>query len=218
MGQAYGPAHINCDKVEPKDVLIAELVLNSVKAEYPLTRLYVDSGGLITGDSVPDLVGGSLDVINTVPEARDSVAQALVKVSGEPDHGSVTISSSAPECDSVPAWTPDGETLTSTTSELVSGPGIDDYSWKVAHKEFGKQCPLVKRHGNSDWVDPPGDGSTNLPPSRTVSATGVRANAWGLCPYGTPPETHCMLSYATGINWKGRRCSNYWGALRCLVD
>jgi hypothetical protein len=215
VAQQYGPAHIDCSKAEPKDILIAELVKHSVIANYPLTRLFVDTNGDIVGPNVPDLVGGSLELVNALPEARASVAQALVKVTGEPDYGTVSLGAGVPECDSVP--TPWGST-TPTESNLVSGPGILDDSWKLAHKEFGKQCPLVKRHGNSDWVDPPGDGSTNLPPSDTVSATGVVADAWGLCPTGTPVTTHCKLSYATGINWTGRRCANYWGYLRCLPE
>jgi len=218
IAQHFGPAQINCDAVEPKDILIAELVKHSVIADYPLTRLYADANGDITGPALPDLVAGTLDIINSVPEARASVAEALVKVTGEDDYGSVALGTSEAECDGVRAWTPGGETIAATTSELVTGPGVDDDSWKLAHKEFGKQCPLVKRHGNSDWVDPPGDGSTNLPPSDTVSATGVVANAWGICPTGTPAGTYCKLSYATGVNWTGRRCTSYWGSLRCLLE
>ena len=218
IGQKYGPAHIDCSQAEPKDVLIAELVKHSVIANYPLTRLYADANGDITGPALPDLVAGSLEVINSVPEAKTSVADALVKVSGEPDYGSVSLGAGVPECDEVRAWVPGGEIVTSTTSNLVSGPGVDDDSWKLAHKEFGKECPLVKRHGDSDWVDPPGDGSTNDPPSDTVSATGVRADAFGLCPSGTAYGTYCMLSYATGINYEGRKCTNYWGYNRCLLD
>jgi hypothetical protein len=213
----HADTNIKCDDVTEKDILIADLVKHSVVADYPLTRLYEDAGGDITGPAMPDLVAGAVELVNMHANARASVAQALVKVSGEPDYGHVEISTDPPipECEVVP--TPWGSTA-ATESYLVIGAGTADGSWKTSYKEFGKQCPLVKFHAANDMIDPPGDGSTNLPPSRTVSATGVVANAWGLCPAGTPEGTHCKLSYATGINWTGRRCTNYWGALRCLVE
>ena len=90
-------------------------------------------------------------------------------------------------------------------------------SWRTTHKEFGKVNPLVKRNANQDRVDPPCDGSTNLPPSSTVSTTGVRANAWGLCSSRTRTGTYCKLSYATGVRWKGRWCQPYYGYKRCVL-
>ncbi|HEY5956949.1 MAG TPA: hypothetical protein VIV60_10370, partial [Polyangiaceae bacterium] len=90
-------------------------------------------------------------------------------------------------------------------------------SWVKVQKELSKECPLVKRNGNKDIVDPPGDGSTNEPVSVTVSATGVAANAFGNCPAGSGAGTYCKLSYATGVNYAGRMCTVYYGSLRCLL-
>jgi hypothetical protein len=117
----------------------------------------------------------------------------------------------------VPAWTPTGTTTVYTGQNLVFPSGVNTSSWRTTHREFAKECPLVRAILNTDAIDPPGDGSTSLPPSTTVSATGVTANAYGLCPAGTPSMTYCKLSYATGVNWTGRKCTLYYGSMRCLL-
>jgi hypothetical protein len=212
-----GPVEQNCRKAEPKDILIAELVHQSWRVRYPLTRLHADEDGNITGPALPGEIAGSLDVINSVPEARESVVRALRKVSGLPDYGMLEIGYDSAACEQIPAWTPAGTTLVDTASYWVNPDGTNEQSWKTAHREFGKECPLIKTAGNRDIIDPPGDGSTNDPPSQTVSATGVRADVWGICPRFSWPGIYCKLSYATGINYTGRACSYYNGSLRCLL-
>ena len=54
-------------------------------------------------------------------------------------------------------------------------------------------------------------------PSVTVSASGVTANAFGICPTGSTVGSYCKLSYATGVNYTGRTCQIYYGSLRCLL-
>lgn len=206
-----------CQSVQAKDSLIATLMYDSWVVSYPLTRLSVDATGNIVGVSPPDLVQGDLDLINTVPDARASVARALKKVSGLPDYGMGGIAPSGDACTGVPAWTPSGSTTINTLAFGVT-PTTNPASWKTTHQEFGKECGLLKSAGNVDIIDPPGDGSTNDPPSATVSPTGYVANAFGLCPSGTPVGSYCKLSYATGINWTGRGCQLYYGQLRCLVQ
>jgi hypothetical protein len=206
-----------CNQAQAKDILIAQLVKDSWVAGYPLTRLYTNGSGQITGPSLPDLIAGDLDVINTVTAAQQSVSAALVNVSGLPDYVMQGIGPDTNACTSIPAWTPTGTTTVNTSSNEVF-PGTLNYaSWRTAHKEFGKECPLIKRIGNKDIIDPPGDGSTNDPPSPTVSSSGVSANAFGVCPTSTTVGTFCKLSYATGVNWTGRTCSVYYGSLRCLL-
>jgi hypothetical protein len=206
-----------CNQATAKDVLIAQLVKDSWAANYPLTRLYTDASGSIVGPSLPDLIAGDLEIINSVPAARTSVSNALVKVSGLPDYVMLGTGAETNACTAIPAWTPTGSTTVNTTSIEVF-PGATNYaSWLDVQKEFGKECPLIKRIGNKDIVDPPGDGSTNDPPSVTVSATGVIANAFGICPTGTSVGTYCKLSYATGVNYTGRSCQTYYGSLRCLL-
>jgi hypothetical protein len=185
--------------------------------QYPLTRLHADGDGNITGPALPGEIAGHLDLINSVPEARESVVRALRKVSGLPDYGMLEIGYANEACEQIPAWTPGGTTLVDTASYWVQTDGVNEKSWKTAHKEFGKECPLIKTAGNRDVIDPPGDGSTNDPPSQTVSATGVRADVWGMCPRFSWPGLHCKLSYATGINFTGRACAYYNGLLRCLL-
>ncbi|HMJ16003.1 MAG TPA: hypothetical protein VK524_31520 [Polyangiaceae bacterium] len=209
---------LNCFIAQPKDTLIAELVKDSWRVNYPLTRLYVGSDGLITGPGLPPALAGELEVINTVEPARASVARALAGVSGLPDYGMGAMSFALPACIlGVPAWTPNGTSTVYTTQNLVFPNGVNVSSWRTAHREFGKECPLVRSLLNTDVIDPPGDGSTNLPPSATVSATGVTANAYGLCAPGTAIGTYCKLNYATGVRWTGRNCQLYYGSTRCLV-
>ena len=206
-----------CGQAEAKDTLIADLVHMSVMENYPLTRLYEDVTGEITGPGLPASIEGQLQILNTVPAARDSVATALEKVTGLPDYSIDAYGLHAEACDGVPAWTPLGDVMISTNAYWVEANPTNYDSWRTAHKEFGKQCPLVKRVGNDDIYDPPGDGSTNAPPSSTVSSWGVVANAWGICPSGAWQGTYCKLSYATGVNWTGRWCRYYYGANRCVL-
>jgi hypothetical protein len=206
-----------CNQATAKDVLIAQLVKDSWIANYPLTRLSTDASGSIVGPSLPDLIAGDLEIINSVAAARTSVAKALVKVSGLPEYVMLGTGPDTAACTAIPAWTPSGSTVVDTTSNEVF-PGTTNYaSWRDVHQEFGKECPLIKRIGNKDIVDPPGDGSTNAPPSVTVSATGVTSNAFGICPTATTVGSFCKLSYATGVNYTGRTCQTYYGSLRCLL-
>jgi len=215
VSQALPPGQ--CNQAQAKDVLIAQLVKDSWIAGYPLTRLYVDANNQVTGPSLPDLVAGDLDIINTVPAALASVTNALANVSGLPDYEMLGMGPDTAACTAIPAWTPTGSTIVNTSSNEVFPGSVNYASWRDVHKEFGKECPLVKRIGNKDIVDPPGDGSTNDPPSVTVSASGVTANAFGICPSGSTAGTFCKLSYATGVNYTGRVCSVYYGSLRCLL-
>ncbi len=205
----------NCKKAQPKDLFIAELVEHSWLVSYPLTRLYVSATGDIAGSgSVPDLVAGDLEAINGFAAARDSVAQAIRKITGLPDYGMAGLGVDSAACAQVPVWTDGSVTAyTSTLAFAVNPTDVNRTSWKTTHKEFGKQCPLVKTVGNRDIVDPPGDGSTNDPVSATVSATGVRADVFGRC---SSPWSYCKLSYATGINYRGRLCLPYNSQYRCL--
>jgi len=207
-----------CNRAEPKDVLIASLLKNSWIAGYPLTRLTVDVAGNVVGAAAPDLVQGDLEIINSVPEARASVVAALADIAGLPDYGIAGMGPEMPSCAAVPAWTPSGVTTTSTTESEFFTDGVNDASWRKTHMAFGKQCPLVKRLGNLDIVDPPGDGSTNEPVSTTVSATGVRANALQLCPAGTSVGTYCKLYSSYGLNYSGRSCQLYYGRLICALN
>ena len=206
----------HCVLSQAKDTLIAELVKDSWRVKYPLTRLVVNADGTISGPNLPDVLAGQLEVINTVEPARASVARALAQVSGLPDYGMSGISPELPSCLSVPAWTPNGETSVPTTSFEVYPNSVNPASWRAVHKAFAKECPLVGALGNTDAVDPPGDGSTNSPPSRSVSAKGIRANSYGLCPARSEGE-YCKLSSASGANWVGRSCQAYYGKTRCLV-
>lgn len=216
VSEAVNPGH--CQQATAKDVLIAALVKDSWVAGYPLTRLTVDANGMITGPALPDVVAGDLEIINSVVEARESVARALIKVSGLPDYGMVSIGPDTEACSGIPAWTPAGTTTVDTTANEVVADSVNYESWRKTHLEFGKECPLVKRQGNRDIIDPPGDGSTNAPTSATVSATGVTANAFGICPTGSTSGTYCKLTYATGVNYTGRTCQVYYGSLRCLLS
>jgi len=206
-----------CNQAQPKDILIAQLVKDSWVASYPLTRLSVDSTGAIVGLALPDVMAGDLDLINAVPEARASVATVLSNLTGLPDYGMNGIGPDTNACTSIPAWTPSGSTTVNTVSNEVFPVAPNADSWREVQKQFSKECPLVKRLGNHDIIDPPGDGSTNLPPSQTVSSTGVTANAFGLCPTGTYSGTFCKLSSGSGINYTGRSCQYYYGSLRCLL-
>lgn len=206
-----------CKQAVAKDVLIAQLVKDSWVTAYPLTRLYTDANGLITGPSLPDAMAADLDLINTIADARESVARALVEVSGLPEYVIQGIGAETEACEGIPAWTPTGTTTVNTSSIEVIAGELNYDSWLATQKEFGKECPLIKRIGNKDIVDPPGDGSTNDPPSVTVSATGVTTNAFGICPAGTPVGSFCKLAYATGVNYAGRSCQVYYGSLRCLL-
>lgn len=215
LSQALPPGQ--CNQATAKDVLIAQLVKDSWVANYPLTRLSTDASGSIVGPSLPALIAGDLDIINTVPAARTSVSNALANVTGLPEYVMLGMGPDTAACTAIPAWTPGGSTIVDTASNEVF-PGTTNYnSWRTTHQEFGKECPLVKRIGNKDIIDPPGDGSTNDPPSATVSASGVTANAFGICPTGTTVGTYCKLSYATGVNYTGRTCTTYYGSLRCLL-
>ncbi|HET9954586.1 MAG TPA: hypothetical protein VFQ61_08780 [Polyangiaceae bacterium] len=205
-----------CKKAEPKDILIAQMVKDSLAANYPLTRLEVGQNGTVQGPDLPDVMVGDLGLINSIPEARTAVARAVSEVSGLPDYVVGSISNEQAACSSVPAWTPTGQTTASTTAISVTTTENED-SWHETHKAFAKVSALLKRFGNKDIVDPPGDGSTNLPPSGSVSSTGVVANAYGFCPAGTSAGTFCKLSYATGVNYMGRKCQYYYGYLRCLL-
>jgi hypothetical protein len=222
MSQALPPGH--CSQAVAHDVLIAQLVKDSWLTGYPLTRLYTATSGSIVGPSLPDAVAGDLDIINTIAEARQSVSTALEKVSGLADYAPLGLGADTPACEDIPAWTPTGTTTIDTTSN-VTNVGTTNYdSWLETQKQFSKVCPLIKRIANEDTVDPPGDGSTSLPASETVSDTGVRANAYGVCPAYFPDGitpvvqgTYCKLSYATGVNYTGRSCQLYYGVRRCLL-
>lgn len=212
--------HVKCNQVEPTDILISELVHFSVMSDYSLTLLGVDGSGNVEGDSMPDLVAGQVELINTVPTAKADLVEALENISGEPAY-TIEEVNEVPDltgCSELEVWTPNGTTFVDTpVFEVVASPETWD-AWDDVHKEIAKVCPLVNRHGtDKDLVDPAGDGSTNLPPSETVSSTGVRANAFGICPAGTATGAYCMLSYATGINWTGRWCQPYYGQLRCVL-
>ncbi|HMA96146.1 MAG TPA: hypothetical protein VKP30_25845 [Polyangiaceae bacterium] len=215
ISQALPPGH--CNQSTAKDTLIAQLVKDSWVTGYPLTRLSADANGAIVGSDLPDAVAGDLEIINTVEEARQAVARALVKVTGLPEYEIAGVGGDIEACTGVPAWTPNGSTTINTTSTEIFPGALNYKSWRTAQKEFSKECPLVKSVGELDLVDPPGDGSTNDPPSATVSASGVTANAWGNCPAGTVPGTYCKLSYAVGVNYTGRICTVYYGSNRCLL-
>lgn len=213
--QALPPGQ--CSQAVAKDILIAQLVKDSWVMGYPLTRLYTDASGSIVGPNLPDEVAGDLEIINSVIDARDSVARALVKVSGLPEYVIEGTGAETDACTNIPAWTPNGPTTVDTTAIEVF-PGDTNYdSWLETQKQFSKECPLIKRIANKDLVDPPGDGSTNNPPSATVSASGVRANAYGNCSSSIAVGTFCKLSYATGVNYTGRSCQDYAGSKRCLL-
>jgi hypothetical protein len=216
LGSVEQGAALNCDKAAPKDVLIAQLMKDSWIAQYPLTRLTVDPSGSITGPNVPELLVGNLEIINSVPEAHDSVVRALNRVSGLGDYTIGAIGPDTDACPAVPAWTPSGPTVVSTTANELFDIG-DDKVWKTTQKEFARECPLIKTNGNHYTIDPPGDGSTNNPPSATVRAWGVRANAYGNCPTGSYLGIYCKLNYAQGVNWTGRSCQSYYGYVRCLL-
>ena len=206
-----------CTQATAKDILIAGLVKDSWIASYPLTRLFVDGSGLVTGPSLPDVLAGDLEVINTVPDALASLTRALEKSSGLPEYGMAGMGPDTDACVGIPAWTPSGTTTVNTTSNEVFATEVNHDSWVTMQKEFGKECPLIKRIANKDIIDPPGDGSTNDPPSQTVSSFGVVANAFGICPAGSYAGEYCKLSYSTGINYTGRTCQVYYGSLRCLL-
>lgn len=207
----------HCLFSQAKDTLIAELVKESWRVGYPLTRLYVGSDGTISGANLPPSIQGQLEVINTVEAARASVATAVAQISGLPDYGMNGMSVALPSCLSVPAWTPSGTTTVATTFNQVFPSSTNLSSWRATHAAFGAVCPLVRSVLNTDAIDPPGDGSTNSPPSSSVSSSGVRANSYGLCGADAWEGRHCKLSYASGVNWTGRRCQSYYGYLRCLV-
>jgi len=206
----------SCLVSQPKDPMIAEFVKDSWRVKYPLTRLTVRPNGTIVGSSPPQVIAGHLDLINSVPEARASVARAVAKISGLPDYGMGTMSGDLISCLSVPAWTPSGTTYVATTQNLVN-PTTNITTWRKVHAAFAAECPLVRSLLNTDVIDPPGDGSTNAPPSETVKTSGVVANAYGLCPSSAVMGTFCKLSYAEGVNWTGRTCQYYNGRQRCLL-
>ena len=110
-----------CRQAEPHDILIAQLMYQSVVAGYPLTQLYVDADGDIQGEGVtPDIVQAVLDDINIVPESQADVATALEKVSGEPPY-EVTLNPEPTEaCSGLEVWTPVGNTITDTESYSVT--------------------------------------------------------------------------------------------------
>jgi hypothetical protein len=207
----------HCLFARAKDTLIAELVKDSWRVGYPLTRLYVNADGGVSGPNLPASLQGELDVINTVEPARASVAAAVAKISGLPDYVMNGMSAALPSCLSVPAWTPKGTTSVATTFNEVFPGTANIASWRAAHAAFAAECPLVRSLLNTDAVDPPGDGSTNSPPSSSVSASGVRANSYGLCGGDAWEGRHCKLSYASGVNWTGRKCQTYYGYMRCLL-
>lgn len=206
-----------CNRAVAKDVLIAQLVKDSAVTGYSLTRLTADENGAIVGSDLPDALVGDLEIINSVAEARESVMRALEKVSGLPDYSVAGIGPDTDACTGIPAWTPNGVTTVNTSCNEIFVNETNHDSWVKVQNAFGKECPLVKRLENKDIIDPPGDGSTNDPPSLTVSASGVTANAFGNCASSAYPGTYCKLSYATGINYTGRSCQVYYGSLRCLL-
>lgn len=205
-----------CDNAQAKDALVSQLVIDSWRASYPLTQLYVAGDGSITGTNLPDMITGDLDIINSVADAKASVVSALDKVSGLPAYGFGSVAYDGAACTGVPAWTPTGTATINTDSYAVLTNGVNDHSWKTAHKEFGKECPLIKVNGDKYDIDPPGDGSTTDQLS-AVSSTGVRANAFGICPSGTAIGTYCMMNYATGDYYAGRWCQPYLGSARCVL-
>ncbi len=202
-----------CGRVKPHDVYVAQLVKDSWFVKYPLTRLSVAADGTIVGDGAPDMILGDLEVINLIPAARKDVARAVKEIAGLPDYGMRRIGPDKPLCSSVPAITPSGIVSVSTYANRVVPDGLNQASWTATHTAFGKQCLLVRRVGDRDIIDPPGDGSTNSPVSATVSATGVRADVFGRC---SCPWCYCKLSYATGVNYTGRLCLRYNSQWRCL--
>jgi hypothetical protein len=205
-----------CNQVQAKDPLIAQLVADSWREQYPLTRLYVASG-IVTGTDLTPAVSGDLDIINTVPDALASVIAALDKVSGLPDYGFDSMGPGVEACTGVPAWSTPEPVLIDTERYVVTTNGVNDKSWKTAHKEFGKECPLIKVNGaNQEEIDPPGDGTTS-DPQYYMNTAGVTANAFGLCPSGTTTGTYCRMSYATGSYYLGRWCKPYYGQMRCVL-
>lgn len=208
-----------CKQAQPYDILISDLMHYSVVENFSLTHLYADAAGAIVSDAtMPELVEGQVALINTVADARAALADGLEKVSGEPAYTIASWSLESGEaCTGLLAWS-SPEPVVTTTEAYYVVPGENPDSWTTTHREIGKVCPLLKRVGNKDIYDPASDGSTNLPPSSTVSASGVRANAFGLCPSGTNEDAWCKLSYAAGINWnKARWCQMSGGYLRCVL-
>ena len=171
----------------------------------------------------PDLIAGQGEDPNDDPNlelARSDIANALDELKTKTSNHYTVAEHVYFEdaCEDVPAW-PEGVILPKTESWKVV-PGEDEESqdaWKWTHKKFGKYCPLVKDNTNVTLVDPAGDGSTNDPPSSTVSANGVKALSNGLCPAYAPYGTYCKLSYATGVNWTGRKCKYWYSAKRCVL-
>ncbi len=202
-----------CGRVKSHDVYVAQLVKDSWFVKYPLTRLSVNANGRIVGAGAPDMILGDLEVINLIPAARKDVARALNEIAGLPDYGMLRIGPDRPLCSSVPAITPSGVVSVSTYANRVFPDGTNQASWTATHTAFGKQCLLVRRVGDHDIIDPPGDGSTNAPVSATVSASGVRADVFGRC---SCPWCYCKLSYATGVRYTGRLCLPYNSQYRCL--
>jgi hypothetical protein len=207
-----------CSQAQPYDILIADLMHFSAQENFSLTHLSANASGYIVADeAMPDAVAGQVGLINTVSEARASLAEGLRKVSGLPAYTIAEWTLESAACTGLLAWSSPEPVITDTESYRVV-PGENPDSWTTTHREIGKVCPLVKRVANADVYDPASDGSTNRPPSSTVSATGVKANAFGLCPSGSRVGTWCKLSYATGINWnEARWCQTYGGYLRCVL-
>ena len=195
-----GQLDAECKKSEAYHMLIADLMHHSVQEHFSLTNLYADDDDYIRVKDNVDVSSApmtvaTLEVINSDDEnggeddepalAREGIAKALKKVSElpaytvRPDNGYDCVPS---VCEDVPAYSVPENVHIETDRCLVTVTEDTYDSWRATHKYFGQQCPLIKRLANLDYIDPSGDGSTNLPQSSTVSTTGVRANPYGICP------------------------------------
>ena len=209
-----------CKHAEPHDVLIADLFAASLAADFSLTQLYNDGGNVAGPAEMPAPVAATVADINDVEEAREAVITALDNgVTGLPEYSVesyVVVHEGG--CPDFEAWAGDETAVTDLDlyDDITIAANPD--SWDETIKQFGKECPLVKRMDQKNSIDPGGDGSTNRVTRATLARQGVTANAWGLCPAGVPTGTYCMLSYATGTYYAGTRwCQPYRGYKRCLL-
>jgi hypothetical protein len=220
-------AKLNCNPVrvqsEPFHMLIVDLMHRSVMDHVSLTQLYVGADGSIQfdGELNPEsATAGALEMINGEDDecalARQAIVEALTDMGSLPPYEVIGMECE-PFCDGVPAYSVPENVEAKTELCTVTVTPETEASWDATHKAFGKVCPGLKKLASSNDFDPAGDGSTNDPPSSTVSATGVKALSNGLCPAYAPVGTYCKLSYASGTNWTGRKCKYWYGAKRCLL-
>ena len=230
-------AKLNCKPVqkqtEPYHSLIIDLMDTSVHEGFSLTELRVDTDGAIVADvedletdypgtftALGDINGEDANGGEDEPAlARAAMAEALdemFKHGPLPPYAVAAPPECEPFCEGIPAYSvPENVNTTTRLCTVTVTPETED-SWDTTRKALHQIVPALKDLGNEDSYDP-GDGSTNRAPSSTVSATGVVANAYGICPSWAPVGTYCKLSYATGINWTGRWCQFLGGRKRCLL-